>query len=82
MIRRLRLITNRSRLSRISLFAFYRQARCYALLHNMYSAVEYLRRAIALHPDTYRQRAMNDPVMQCVHTTALLAASPAAIPTS
>ena len=53
-------------------FAFYRQARCYALLKDQSSAMEYLRRAISLHPESYAQRSMSDPVLRCVQTKALV----------
>ncbi|PZO16327.1 MAG: hypothetical protein DCF25_12655 [Leptolyngbya foveolarum] len=53
-------------------FAFYCQARCYALLQNQSSAMEHLRRAISLHPESYAQRAMSDPVLRGVQTKALV----------
>ena len=54
-------------------FAFYRQARCYALLKNEASAMEHLRRAISLHPESYHQYSMNDPVLRGVQVRAIMA---------
>ncbi len=53
-------------------FAFYQQARCYAVLQQTSSAAEYLRRAIALHPEAYVPRSKVDPVFRDVQDRALL----------
>ena len=52
-------------------FAFYRQARCYALLQDPDSAMEHLRRAIALNPKHYQQRVLVDPVLKGIQAEAL-----------
>mgnify|MGYP001073512781 CR=1 FL=1 len=53
-------------------FAFYQQARCYAVLQQPSSAAEYLRRAIALHPEAYAPRSKVDPVFREVQSRAML----------
>ena len=60
-------------------FAFYRQARCYAILRQNHSAIEHLRRAISLHPENYIPRSQADPLLRDVQTKALLAGAPVSV---